>query len=232
LYTNGEPVPKSKEKHEKSILYIKAASLNDLCRWVFDFDFTSRSLVYSKGRLIALGESVGETTLAYYVNIEAESRLISYKFPSSAREPETAHFIRQADESNKNVINVIHMDLGWMKEAKKVEKDSISVIRMESPEDIFNATVKRAVREEAFMYAYSFVSGKKRYICGFDLLDELAGEKKTFYYAALSNTSTAGFVRYKYTDNTFEFTDTVEEHSYIYVKIINLAEPFQFFKPD
>ena len=220
-----------KAKHERSIIYVKAASLADICRFAFNADFTSRSLIFFKGRLMAIGEQIGNTLVAYYVHADKKENCVRYKFSSSAKEPEIAEFADAIDEG-KSGMNIIEVNLGYIKEAKDVEKDQIEQISIPSPGDLMNAAVKKAVREESFMSLYSFVYNNKRYIAGFELLDELSNEKKTFYYSMLKNNSTAGYAKYKYSDNTFEFTETVEEHSYIYVKIINLAEPFQFFKPD
>ena len=83
------------------------------------------------------------------------------------------------------------------------------------------------------MTLYAFSMKGKSFLCGFDMIDELCDDRKTFYYAAVKDKKRGGFAKYGYADNTFGFTDTVGEHSYIYIKIINLAEPFQFFKmPD
>ena len=226
-------MPKSKPKQGKSILYVKVASLADICRYAFSFDFASKSLLMPNGdnKIIALGECIGDTTIAYYVHAQPGSKILHYTFPSSADNREKVGFAERMDDQGRGYLRIISLDLSHFTRARSLGKDDVSLVEIRLPEDMMAAAIKKAIREENFMHLYSFEYGEKRYLCGFDLFDELADDRKTLYYSVLGSRSTAGFARYKYLDNTFDFTDTVEEHSYIYVKIINLAEPFQFFKP-
>ena len=48
---------KERKEDEKGLLYLKTDSINDVCRYVYNFDFTSSNLLLSTGtnkRLIAL----------------------------------------------------------------------------------------------------------------------------------------------------------------------------------
>lgn len=232
---NGEAMPKRKEKNEKEILYVKLASAVDLARYAYNFDFTSRSLLQFKAesgvtRVVCLGEAIGNVTLGYYVNIDSPSAVAIYNFPSSRDERESVRFAGNAEGNEKKGIGMINLDLSVFGKAKGVGKGEIMLIKVGSPEDLVHATIKRTVNEEAFMNLYAFDYKGKSILCCFDLIQELADDRKTFYYAVLKDKKRAGFAKYSYANNTFEFTETVEEHSYIYVKIINLAEPFQFFK--
>ncbi|MCL5419927.1 MAG: hypothetical protein M1354_03570 [Candidatus Marsarchaeota archaeon] len=231
------PESKPKQKRGKSILYVKAASMVDMARYAYNFDFSSKSMIAdaSRGhpRLLVLGESIGDAIMAYYINYDNPRSFIRYTFPSSSGERESAAFADSAEGPGKHSINVLRMSLDAFCEAKNAGRRDAIGIRMGSPEDLAHAAIKRAVKEESFISLYAFEYRGKTVLCGFDLIEELMDEKKTFYYAVLKDKRKAGFAKYSYADNTFEFTDTVEEHSFIYVKIINLAEPFPFFKmPD
>ncbi len=228
-------MPKGKEKNAKEILYVKLASAVDLARHAYNFDFTSRSLIQKAAKsgvtqVFCLGECIGNVTIAYYVNIDSPSAVAVYNFPSSRDERETVRFTGAGEGNEKNRIGILDIDLSAFGQAKNVRKDEIVMIRVGSPEDLVHATIKRTMSEESFMSLYAFDYKGRTILCCFDLLQELMDDKKTFYYAVLKDKGRAGFAKYSYADNTFEFTDTVEEHSFIYVKIINLAEPFPFFK--
>ncbi len=229
------PKPKSREhKHESGILYVKAASLTDLARYVYNFDFTSGSLILSKSggvpRLVAIGERINGLTVAYYINIDAPHGFVRYSFPSLPGERESASFTESSDASEKGCISILRVDLGPFKEARSARKEDILQVRMAGPEELVHAAVRKSVRDEYFASIYAFRHRDMTILCGFDLIDELADDRKTFYYAAVKSTVAGGFARYSHERNSFDFTETVGEHSYIYIKIIGLAEPFPFFK--
>ncbi|MEM3839207.1 MAG: hypothetical protein QXF01_01360 [Candidatus Micrarchaeaceae archaeon] len=219
----------------KGILYVKLSSLTDLARYAYNFDFSSKSLILDRRggtpRLIALGEMVGDAVIAYYINIDTGHSFVKYSFPYSLDQTESAHFSDSA-YSEKEYINIFNVDLGNFKE-QKVGSSSVIAVKVNSANDLVHAAIKKSLREESFATLYEFELGKKRYMAGFDLIEELADDRKTFYYAETKDRHKGGFVKYSYANNTFEFTETVGEHSYIYARVISLAEPFPFFKvPD
>lgn len=229
-------MPKSKPKG-KGILYVKVSSMADLARYAYNFDFSSKSLILNKtgngSRLMVLGECVKEAVIAYYINVDAPHKFIRYAFPASAGEQESARFAESAEGSEKDYINIFEADLGAFKELKGVGKNDVLQIRVGSVEDLMHAAIKKAIKEESFACLYAFEKEGKRFVCGFDLIEELADDRKTFYYAVAKDKKRGGFAKYSYATNTFEFAEAVGEHSYIYIKIINLAEPLPFFKmPD
>ena len=230
-------MPQKNKPKGKGILYIKLSSMVDLARYAYNFDFSSKSLIlYKNGgtaRLVALGECIKENVIAYYINIDTQHSFIKYTFPSSMGQTETAHFSERVDGSEKDFINIFNVDLSSFKEVKGFGKGDVLQIRVSSDRDLVHAMIKKSVREESFATLYEFEAKGKRFISGFDLIDELSDDRKTFYYAETKDKSRGGFAKYSYSSNTFEFAETVGEHSYIYIKIVKLAEPFPFFKmPD
>ncbi len=230
-------MPKRDKPKGKGILYVRVATLTDLARYAYNFDFSSKSLILSRSgghaRLLALGESIKESVIAYFIDAEGEQSFVKYSFPSSADQRETARLSGAAEGSEKDYINIFAVDLGAFRELKAPGKDDVVQIKMGSAEDLVHATIKKSVREESFATLYAFEAKGKRFICGFDLIDELTDDRKTFYYAETKDKGKGGFAKYSYSSNTFEFAETVGEHSYIYIKIVRLAEPFPFFKmPD
>jgi hypothetical protein len=224
----------AKEKDPKSgrIFYVKLASLNDICRYVENFDYTASNVVSMKEgnayALMAFGEQLEGCTIAYYVNTTGRERIICYTYPSSNGQEENAHFVEEIGMHPNHYINILEMEAGSIKKAKKVKP--IPSAKVHSTDDLIIAAIRRGVSHESLPQIYSFSHKGKTVICAFDIIEELSDGQKTIYYAVCEKKPNASFARYKYSDNKVDFAEYMGEHSYMYAKIINLAEPFPFFK--
>lgn len=230
-------MPKSKTQQGKSILYVKARSLNDLARLVCNFDYTAENLVLTKDgkgyRLLALGECIGDVTLSYYVNVPGKERLMQYTMPGPDSDQELSRFVSTAGERPSHYISIIETDLSVFKEAKDVTKKAVVGVRMGTFDDLISAVIMKAVRGEFFPHVYAFSEGSKTVFGAFDVFEELADDRKAFYYTVADYKKSGNFARYSYNTGKIDITDRLGEHAYMYVKIISLAEKFPFFKmPD
>jgi hypothetical protein len=223
-------MPSKKVKNKaKKILPIKAKSVLDIIRGACSFDTYSKDLLaFRKGNknfLYLLGEELDDTIIAYYVNTDEIGEFAIY---SATTEGEQLNFSNEYKEQfNAHYINIILLESFPFEERKGEEPIIIKVERYES---LIKSLVKKAVEKEEIEKAYIFENKSKYYIGVFDLLEELTDNKKTFYYAELKEYSESSFIRYNYSSDKIEFTKDFGEHSYLYVKLINLAEPFPFFK--
>ncbi len=224
-------MPKKKQEQGK-LLYVKAVSLEDLCRHACNFDFTAEPLVMYKhkagNRLVALGEHIGEAQLAYYVNTSADGSILMYEL-GYGNTGEHAGFVNSADQTGRNYINVVHADLGAYRETAEPDKKGIVLIKMERPEDLVGAVVRKSVRDESIACVYATGTGA-RTIVAFNALGALADDKLTVYYSRLDSKPDGNFARYDYKNNSLGFVKSMESHAYVYAKVINLAEPFPFLK--
>ncbi|MDE1823838.1 MAG: hypothetical protein KGH74_00895 [Candidatus Micrarchaeota archaeon] len=221
----------------KSILYVKVSSTTDLCRYCCGYDFNTDMLLRagegSSRRLVALGEQAGNVTIGYYVETKEEKPIIIYKFPEFGKWSESIEFVESVDPQPGNYISVIDISFKDIRKAKRLNAKDVMQVEMRKPDSIVNAAIRKGMRNESLPYLYSFEFRKKRILCGFDLIEGLNDDKRILYYAVIDKKESSGFIRWSYTANRFDFTDVIGEYSYIYVKIINLAEPFSFFKmPD
>ena len=221
-----------KKQEQGRLLYVRAASLEDVCRHACNFDFTAEPLVMyrhrSGKRLVALGEHIGDTQLAYYVNSGGDGPMLLYE-PGNGETKERAHFVSNADQTGKHYINVVHADLSAYHEAKEPDKKGIVLINVEKPEDLVGAVARKSVRDESMACVYAFGAGTKT-IVAFNALGALADDKLTVYYSKLDPRPECNFARYDYRDNSLGFVRSMESHAYVYAKVINLAEPFPFLK--
>ncbi len=227
---------KKEEKRGSSLLYVKARTMEDIARYAYSPDVAPKNLVCTKSgnsfRLVVFGEHINDTVMAYYVDIADESNAMRYTLPNSY-ERESAVLAVGNSANEKNSMSVLRMDLSVFKEEKDISQEDILLIMVSSADDIVNTVARRSAREEISMPLYSFERDGKKYIAGFDLVEELNDDRKTFYYAVLQDKECKSFIKYNYADNTFSLTNSVDEHAYIYLKVMNLEQAFPFFKvPD
>lgn len=179
-----------------------------------------------------MGETVGDAQLAYYINVQRRESAISYTYPSSGGQSENAHFIDPGTPYPDRYMSVISMEAEFA-EASRVPARGIETIRLASSTDLVIAAIRKSAATETLCSLYAFRQGGREILCGFDLIEELGDDPRKLYYAAAPGAAQARFARYRYVDNRADFADYVGEHSYMYAKIIPLAEPFKFFNmPD
>lgn len=225
-----------KEEDKKSIVYIRVKSLEDLCRYAYNFDFTSDNLLKEKTgkgyRISILGESIGDSVIAYYIETGSDNSgtMIKYNVPSNGASEEIK-FLTKVESTDIPRINLISIDLKAFK-GKGIKRKSITSVKLGSLEDITKFALKKAAKYESSAHLYSFEYKKSIIICGFDLIDKLEDSKQIFYYIqlGLERKNRGRFIKYNYSENTIDFTDSIGEHPYAYIKIINLADSFPFFK--
>jgi hypothetical protein len=224
---------KKKEKEESRILYLHAESVEDLCRYACRFDFASGTLILSESskgnRLIAIGERIGETQIAYYADVKESGNMMVYE-PSIENGKDRAQFTERAEMPNRYYINVIRSSLETFETAKNVDKKKVQLIRVKNQIDLIGAAIRRSAKDEAMANIYSFISGKKHILAAFDILESLSIDKPILYYAFAESKILGNFARYDYRNSVMDFTNSIGEHAYLYAKIINLAEAFPFFK--
>ncbi len=221
-----------KKEDGSKVLYIKVASLADLCRYASNFDFTSENLICTKHgsgyMLVAFGEALGKAVIGYYVETKSRARLLRYNFANG--EKESVQEVDRVDMQGKSYIGVVNMDISQLKEDRKINAKDIMMIKAESPEDIMKLVAEKSVKMSSMPHAYAFAYKGKQVLCAIAPLHHNF-DRRAIYYTLVDGKADFSFARYNYNEGKLEFTSTVGEHSYMYAKIINLAEPFPFFKP-
>lgn len=215
------------------MIHVKLKSLEALARLACNFDYTNSVILSTiSGRTVsifAIAERIADIPIAFYINIPKRESLISYTYPTSDGQSENAHFAQEGEHDQSHYMNIIHMDQA-IADAKRMPRKGFETVRLSSVNDLIITAIRRSVSAESLSSLYTFEYRNRHVICGFDLIDELRDDTATFYYALAKDMHRAKFARYKYSENRVDFTDFIGEHSYMYAKIINLAEPFPFFK--
>jgi len=224
-------MPKKRTGKDKgALMLVRLSSLADLARYVYNFDFTFEN-VFTDGTqdggsvLYAFGSKIDGRTLVFTLPIKERGIAITYRPPESS-EPETARLVQEYDQTGQG-INIIRMPLKELG-VSKPQKAKAKMVQLSSMGDLVKLAIKSSPKD-GLADLYSFEDSGRRFIYGVDLVDQLNDHDAIIYYAETELGKAAGFAMYDYKSGKVMLTDSVGEHSYMYLKIINLAEKPQFF---
>ncbi len=231
-------MPKNEGKDESlKIIFARLSSLNDLARYTCRFDSAALEVFYdeSSGKLFSFAERIGNALIAYYIDAGERSEGIQYAYavPGSG---EAAEFTDTMDtqQLHSYYINIISVDMRHFQKAKEIGQKDINYVKVGNIKNLTKMILKKSIETEIIGSAYVFGYGSDIVVGAFDLVEELADGKKTFYYVIAKGGETdakkACFIRYNYSIDSLEFTDEFGEHSYMYVKLIHLAEQLSGMK--
>ncbi|MCL4363465.1 hypothetical protein M1439_03395 [Candidatus Marsarchaeota archaeon] len=227
-------VEKEKASNMLSLYFVRASSDMDLARYNCTFS-SSMSAIFShkegsKTRLFVPSDKIGKTTIALYYMGDAASRYAIYH-PGSNSTPEKLEFVDKFEENQG--YNSYRMPIvgfkSWPIKEKELKNKDVACVIFNSPEAIAISLISKGSDIGIMEKVYSFLYKGKRYIGSFDLITE---ESPTFVCAEVNFDKGYGFLKYNYTNDMLEPSDLIGDNTASYLREINLAEPFSFFKPE
>lgn len=229
------PIKKNVKMNKQHTMYVKLASLNDLARFACHFSQHNKTLFASeferKKSIFALGEHIEDTRVAYYINSEKYPAIISYTNGEDKHEHiEMLDTMDSISKPETYYLNVVEIDAKGFKPVSKIKPGDLDIIMVKKYEDLVKAIIKKSVERGEFEHVYILERKGKVYILGFDIFEELLHGPTILYYSELKSKPVEKFARFDYTSNSIDFSDEFGERKYIYVKLIYLAQPFDFFK--
>ena len=224
-----------KKIKDKNFIYlIKLSTLNDLARYVNNFDFTYDSLFFDKklNCIFAFGEKISDNILVYYLTLNNKKNFLKYT-PATEEEKEKTEFIENIDSSftNTSYINTINMEIP-LKKGKNDFSKNTQMIKLENSADLIKIAISKSGNDNSnntCLYSFN-ISNKKAIIFGIDLISTLENHKNFIYFAEEDYEKIKNFGVFSYRENKTGFVDYIGEHSYSYIKIIKLAEKPLFIK--
>ncbi|MEM3178072.1 MAG: hypothetical protein QW774_02155 [Candidatus Micrarchaeaceae archaeon] len=212
-----------------SIYFVEAKSLTDIARQAYEFSAPSKIFATSlkPRRLFVFGERIDGTVIAPYVKMEARSSTIKYVL--NYQDKDAAEFSAvESIRANERYINVIDIDISGVR-LSSIKPSCVTKIKVGNAESIIKMLSLNSTNEDSQIgHVYAFEHNGKTILGAFDILEELTDEKRIFYYAEIAKME-KNFATYDYATDTVKFVYGMDEGSTLYVKIINLAEPFSFF---
>jgi len=207
--------------------FVRTRSLLDLARLA---GHVQNSAIYAlasgKGyRLLFPAEKVGKNTVVFcfdadriggygvYANQDGES----FEFRES---------VREAQDLQSRRIRIIELDGDPF--AAPAPKDDISMLKLRHYADMVKGVAYRsAAEEEPAQSIYRFDAGGKAVVCSISSVDH---ETQVLVHAELDDGKQFSFFRYNYTQDSVTKEAAPGRNTDFYVPVINLAEPFRFFR--
>ena len=222
-----------KEKEETTAQYIKLSSLGDLARNSSAFGGSVRPLFAVKSgavfRLMSNGPRMDGSRLVFYVDAKKAGNFLCYKPETTLDKAQLEINGTVSMEGMKRdtiIVPIIELLSGPFKESKKTKED-IKCIQVRDHASIIKGTIIKSMQDEHIGKVYAFTYKSKRYIGSFSLVEDEGSEIFCFAQAEGKECS---FFKYNYNTDKVDPTDVFGEHQHMYVRVINLAEPFSFFK--
>ncbi len=229
------PKKNSNKKKQMKVTYVKLASLKDFVKSSCDFSKNFLSTISFKTesgyRLISEGERVNETEILYYYDVDKISNFIIYN-PVKDSQPEISSKKDNADMYNNYIISIANM-LSNPFTNSDIKPGSVNIVKIESYKALLIATINHFSDDNSIGKIYLFNYSNKSYIGTFNLMSN--SENSTLFFSKLPKEimkEDNGFFKYDYNSDSIEINNNFSTDNLIHVRIINLAEPFKFFKPE
>lgn len=237
----GEKEAKSKDMNA---CYIEVRSLADLCRFASGFTSEYTPMLFcfrDKDGLMLLspGIKLGSSRTVFSLRSSAKGSpsFVLYR-PGTATSAEAAEPAEKLDSTqrdrNTTIMPVVELMKNPFISAKEAPK--VTNVKVKEIEMLVRASIVKAMEHSIIGRLYVFNHGGKRYAGSFSVLylddREDEDEIKIFTYAELKDSKEFNFFRYDYNSDKVEPTNVFGEHSFLYVRVINLADAPSFFKPE
>ena len=211
--------------------YIELESPLDLARYSLDYHGSHiKAIRYGDAyRLFSMGEKVGDIRILYYVTSEKLSNFMVYKPWSDYGEKlEMSESItEQMDYKSYRapIVEILSNPYIETTDFKKVGR--IIKIEVKDPNTLVKSLAGYSHDEDQLPRLYCFKIDSNRVIGTFDLFHESG--VKIFAYAKIPSDKRFGAIVYNYLTDTIEPVISFTEKAAIYIKVINLKNPFPFF---
>ncbi|MDE1857257.1 MAG: hypothetical protein KGH98_04230 [Candidatus Micrarchaeota archaeon] len=222
-------MPRSKQK-KNAYIQVRLKSIIDLARLCCTFSNiqqTAYSVKQGKGyTMFAIGERVGDSRMAYTAGASGDGSAAVYSV-------EGAESLELVDTPPQDYHTARRYRIPIVELAKwsfeKPRKEEIRAIRVSDYRALAKQAMARGMEDQYVPHLYAFEAKGRKYLAAFGVMDI---DRHALFYAESKINKDFGFLRYSYGTDTLEGTDSFGESQYAYLKLINLKDPFPFFKPE
>ncbi len=224
---------KNSKGTKRTVYPVRLKRLDDLALNATSFDGVRPIYAFREGdhyTLFSQSIKIGDPQMTLYVNESKIGKYIIFR-PHTMTEKGTCGFtdtsVIRNPQPNTHLFPIIEFE----KAPHEVKQGKLKINQVGIVD--FDKLLKGVMMQHAeggVGKVFAFKYGGDAYISTFHILD--SDDIKTFSYAKVKLEKDYSFFRYNYTEDRIEPTDTFGESSYLYVRIIYLAEAFPFFKPE
>jgi hypothetical protein len=218
---------------KKAVYPVQLKRLSDLAMNSTSFDGARPIYAFREGDhhvLYAQSIKLGDPQLVFYLNQRQIGKYILFR-PQTPTDRGACEFTdtsaMKTPQPNTHIFPIIEFE----KAPYEVKKARLKVNQVGIVD--FEKLLKGIMMQHmdgGVGKVFAFRHGGNAYISTFHIIDD--DDIKTFSYAKAALDKDYGFFRYNYSEDRIEPTDVFGEPSYLYVRIIHLAEAFPFFKPE
>ncbi|MGC8567919.1 MAG: hypothetical protein ACP5RP_01350 [Candidatus Micrarchaeia archaeon] len=173
--------------------------------------------------------------MLYYDDFKKGSDIIKYTIdPLSKYSTESYSFVNTLSSSTDTdyFIKIVELPSNIFSSATISSKE-ITSVRL-SLKDFIHSQIIKSLHKGSVYKSYVFNYNGKQIISAFDLFPDISSENSNvLYYSVIGaeNTHKSKFVKYNTLSDKYDFVDTISssETYTLYLKVINLYEPFKFF---
>ncbi len=230
------PTKKGKSGVGSSACYLKLNSVLDLAREACDFTGSVSPINAVKEgksyRLFVMGEKIGDVRLLYYCDSNKIGKFCVY---SPGEES-----VREEEFEIKDDISVEAPDLRLYKipiiefvkspyGSKVNAKPEMQLVQVKDFASIVKVLISELAGEESGApKVYGFFYKGEHFIGSYEIFHE--GDTRFLAFAKVGQKGLFNSISYNYLDGRVETSNSFIGKSHMYVRVINLAEPFPSFK--
>jgi hypothetical protein len=231
---NTDKKEKNKDENIK-VKFIKVASVSDIARYNCNFAKNTSSIISieynGKYRLIGEGEKITDTAIYYYFDSDKISDYLIYR-PTNNKDVEFSNSIRGIDGYNNYVFNIINALNNPFKETD-INTKNIKQVKIKNYKSLILGIANKNIEDSNLPKLYLFKSGSKYFISSFELFN--SGETPIFAYSEIDTKGLSDlpkFFKYDYNSDIIEINNNLLQDNLIYLRIINLSDSLNFFRPE
>ena len=223
-----------KSKKEPLTQYqIRVKSLVDLARTACTF--TSSPLLFAvkegkRYKLMLPGERIDDSSNIYTFETDELANFIVYSPAGESEKLELKNEV-EVEQHDFKTYKIQVMELLNNPFANKTAdgKEKHLIFKVKDYNTLLKGMLSGAAQEDKMGRIYRFESGGKSYLCAFGTSYD---GNVLILYAEADGANVFNFISYNLSSNKLEFLKSLNNTAYVSLAVVNLAEPFPFFKPE
>ena len=222
----------------KSPFFIEVSTIQDFGRLVCAFERTPLlTFSFKSGKYDLLATQIdflNNIPVIYYVKYPSGGQYLAYKNANGIEEVSIVENIQNPSVMYSPIISVDKFPPIFWRRPKGAKNSNYAPIKLSNFQSLVKIASYKMIYEESPLPLFVFNSTKKlKYVVGTALNMAESDGVSYFYYATIPENPNYSFIRYsslKSEDPTS--TNNIQEHGYIYIKLIKLFGSHPLVKVD
>lgn len=214
----------------KAPCYIALADLKDFARFVCALEripMPAFSLIFNKEKVLAAqADIVNGRAIIYYCKVgdqQAAGQYLAYRVTSGVEEVLVSDSVSNPTFVYSPVLSVDKFPPALSRSARADKKSGYSVIKLKDLSSLAKVAAYKTMFDEPPLPLFFYRDENDKLVLGSPMSSNDNDSISYFYYASMSEEPKEPFLRYSSMKNEQPiFTSRIDEHGYIYLKVIKL----------